>query len=478
MKLAYQTPQSDEERAYDLVLALAFRRGFAAVCIAVGVLCIGELLLFLIANPSALWTEHSTAMVLRTIGFGAALIICASLFAMRSRFSGIRMLNSAATVLVLAVGTLLMVPRLLLHKHLNNYGVWGLADLAALHLVVCLILPWKPWESIQPVLPLLVFWAVVVLLPTTHLDSISKAVLIISSPVVLVPGAAIAWWRHKRLHEDFTRKMLGQKVRSMGGELSRARIVHDAMFPDPFDIGHVAFQYEYQPIQEIGGDYVHVHRSQPTGRITITLLDVAGHGLAAALTVNRLFGELERIRAESPEAEPAEVMELLNRYIYLTMAHHSLFATGACMMLDPSNGTLQWVNAGHPPAFIRRGDGTITDLNGTAMLLGVESYAEFEAGQETHNIRPGDVLIAYTDGAIEARNDGGTQFGIKGLREATCFDPPPRNWSRFLAGAVAKHHGGNCDDDILIVSMALRGLHVTARSSLSTETEVIGQSQT
>ena len=465
MKLAYRTPQSDEERAYDLVLAMAFRKGFAAVCIAIALLCVGELLFFLFATPGDFWSTHSAAMVLHTLGYAAAIVVLGGLFAFRKQFHSMRQLNSAATVLVLAVGALLMVPRLLLHKHLPNHGLWCLADLALLHLAVCLILPWKPWESIPPIVPLLVFWAVVVLLPTTELDSISKAVLIISSPILLAPGLAIAWWRSKRMHEEFTRKMLGQKVQSMGGELSRARIVHDAMFPDPFDIGHVAFQYEYQPIQEIGGDYVHVHHNQQTGCITVTLLDVAGHGLAAALTVNRLFGELERIRAESPKAEPSEVMELLNRYIYLTMAHHSLFATGACMMLDPSNGVLKWVNAGHPPAFIRHGDGAITDLNGTAMLLGVESYAEFEAGQEEYSMRPGDVIIAYTDGAIEARNDGGKQFGIKALREATCFDPPPRNWSRFLAGAVAKHHGGNCDDDILIVSMALRGLHVIARQA-------------
>lgn len=474
MKLAYSTQQTDEERAYELVLAMAFRRGFAIACLVIAVLCVGELLYFLFATPRDFWSSYTTAMVLHTVGYGAALVVLAGLFAMRGRFQGFRQLNSAATVLVLAVGALLMVPRLLLHKHLVNHGLWCIADLALLHLAVCLILPWKPWESIQPFLPLLVFWAVVVLLPTTQLDPISKAVVIIIGPASLLPGAAIAWWRTRRLEEVFTRKMLGQKVQTMGGELSRARIVHDAMFPQPFDLGHVAFQYEYLPIQEIGGDYVHVHHSKTTGCITVTLLDVAGHGLAAALTVNRLFGELERIRAENPDAEPAEVMELLNRYIYLTMAHHSLFATGACMMLDPSTGVLKWVNAGHPPAFVRRGDGSVTELHGTAMLLGVESFDEFDGGQEHLTLAPGDVLIAYTDGAIEARDTSGRQFGIKALRDATEFDPPPRNWSRFLAGAVAKHHSGNCDDDILIVSLALRGLHVTA-APRRPETEAVGQ---
>ncbi|MEM7229557.1 MAG: PP2C family protein-serine/threonine phosphatase [Planctomycetota bacterium] len=247
-------------------------------------------------------------------------------------------------------------------------------------------------------------------------------------------------------------------MQSIGGEFTRARIVHDAMFPKPFDVGHIAFEYQYEPIAEIGGDYVHIHVCKESGKIYLTLLDVAGHGLAAALTVNRLFGELERIRAENPHAQPHDVMLLLNRYINLTMSRHSLFATGMCMSLDPSSGTLTWVNAGHPPSLLRTTDGGVRDLETTCMLLGVQNPNDFEPNEQQIAMHPGDVVIAYTDGVIEARSPAGEQFGMDRLRETAKFNPPPRFWSRFITSAVSTHHNGNPDDDLLVVALTLRGV--------------------
>ncbi|MHC5003964.1 MAG: PP2C family protein-serine/threonine phosphatase, partial [Planctomycetota bacterium] len=183
-------------------------------------------------------------------------------------------------------------------------------------------------------------------------------------------------------------------------------------------------------------------------------------GLAAALTVNRLFGELERIRAEDPDAEPAQVMELLNRYIHLTMAPHSLYATSACIMLEPSTGEVKWVNAGHPPALIRKVTGELSELAGTTMLLGAQSFAEFEPNQKSTQLGAGDVIIAYTDGAFEARNPQGQRFGLNKLRKTAKFNPPRRNWARFIANAVSKHHGGHAEDDVLVASLHLRSLFI------------------
>jgi serine phosphatase RsbU (regulator of sigma subunit) len=231
------------------------------------------------------------------------------------------------------------------------------------------------------------------------------------------------------------------------------------MFPPPFT-GHISFEYEYLPIHEIGGDYVHVNASADTGNVTLTLLDVAGHGLAAALTVNRLFGELERILAENASACPGEIMALLNRYINLTMARHSLFATGMCMTVEPTTGRLEWVSAGHPPAFVRHTDGSVTDMATTTMLLGVLESDEFESKPRKCTLNPGDVVIAFTDGAFEARDAQGERFGMDRLRETARFDPPPRSWPRFIANAVAKHHAGHAEDDVLIAALTLRSLRV------------------
>ncbi|MHC4990197.1 MAG: PP2C family protein-serine/threonine phosphatase [Planctomycetota bacterium] len=407
----------------------------------------------------------------------ALLLLSYFLLIQRRRLSSREQVVSSATAMVVLLGAILIASRLVLQTALpdRNLAIWGIADIFVLHICACMILPWTPRESSAPFVLLLLVWAVTFLIPHSvdpQLEILDRVVAVIVSPMVLLPGLGVCAWRVRRRREDAERLLLGQQVRTMGGELSRARIVHDAMFPKPFDTGHLAFEYDYRPIAEIGGDYVHIHRCPHTGRVWLTLLDVAGHGLAAALTVNRLFGELERIRAEDPEAEPSQIMELLNRYINLTMAPHSLYATAACILLEPATGDVKWVNAGHPPALIRKAGGEIDELTGTTMLLGAQTFEEFEPNQQMMRIDAGDVIIAYTDGAFEARNAEGRQFGIKGLRSIAEFNPPPRNWARFIANAVSKHHGGHAEDDVLVASLQLRSLFIGALRHEAGRTDV------
>jgi serine phosphatase RsbU (regulator of sigma subunit) len=216
----------------------------------------------------------------------------------------------------------------------------------------------------------------------------------------------------------------------------------------------VRFEYTYTPMRELGGDYVHFDIS-PDGVVHVTLLDVTGHGLPSALTVNRLYGELERIRAESPLADPGEVLSLLNRYVHLTMVKHNIFVTALCLTLDPYEGKLHWANAGHPPAFLRGANGAVTQLPATAVLLGALDSREFIADPKTMELSPGDVLVAYTDGTFEARDRNGESLGLDVLREIMSSNPP-RNWPQHIASAVARHSAGRPEDDILIASLTFK----------------------
>jgi sigma-B regulation protein RsbU (phosphoserine phosphatase) len=95
----------------------------------------------------------------------------------------------------------------------------------------------------------------------------------------------------------------------------------------------------------------------------------------------------------------------------------------------------------------------VNDLPGTTLLLGAESYAEFETNEKSMQLSPGDTVIAYTDGIFEARDNSGKRFGIDGLRETARFTPPPRDWTRFIMNAVNKHMHGPAQDDMLVVSL-------------------------
>lgn len=405
----------------------------------------------------------------RLAGYGAGMLVVAYMLAFhRKRLRTKQEIGGAFTIMVWVLGAALLASRLVLVPAVPVEGIFdnpvvlGIFDLLVLHVLACSIMPWSVKESLLPFIPLVVLWglAFVAVPGVSDEPALDRTVFAMMSPIVLVPGALIAGWRERRRDEEAERQFLGEKVATMGDELSRARIVHDAMFPDTFSNGNISFDYAYEPIHEIGGDYVHVHECDETGAVTVTLLDVAGHGLAAALTVNRLFGELERIRAENAQAEPGEVMALLNRYIYLTMARHSLYATGACIMLDPRTGSLRWVNAGHPPALVRRRSGAVDALNTTTFILGAVEPGAFDPEQQEMTLETGEAVIAYTDGLFEARDRHGRQFGLDRVRETACFDPPPRSWPRFLSNAVQKHHDGNADDDVLIAALLLHKLRI------------------
>lgn len=388
-------------------------------------------------------------------------------FVQRSRVRSFSAASNVVTVLLIVSGLLHLASRLAVQgAPLHDYAAWGIVDVIVLTLLGAAIMRWSGMDLLIPAVTLLIVWWVCLLTPRGVTTSVvDRLVGVLMSPFAIAPALMLVEWRRRRRNEESERLLLGRQVEQIGGELSRARIVHDAMFPRPFSSGPVSLDYFYAPIQEIGGDYVHVFTCPTTSRVTLTMLDVAGHGLAAALSVNRLFGEIERIVAEFGEACPETIICLLNRYIHLTMARHGLFATGASVRLDPNTGTLSIVNAGHPPPFLRRGAGAVEPVTASTMMLGAIGPEEFDPCPHAIRLEPGDTIVLYTDGAFEVRNAEGHPFGMPRVRDLLSFDPPPRSWPRFLAAAIAEHHGGHADDDVLIASLRLNALRIGERAT-------------
>jgi serine phosphatase RsbU (regulator of sigma subunit) len=190
-------------------------------------------------------------------------------------------------------------------------------------------------------------------------------------------------------------------------------------------------------------------------------VDVTGHGIPAALTVNRLHGELDRIFAEVPETSPGEALALLNRYVHLTLSSHSVYVTALCVRVDSKRGALEYASGGHPPAFVRAVDGTVEQLDSTAFVLGACPAPDFKPEQRTVRFGPGDSLIAYTDGAIEARDSTGRYFGIVGLQKVIAggkSDAAAKSgdagWTGAVLSAVDRYRFGPPADDTLVVEIS------------------------
>jgi serine phosphatase RsbU (regulator of sigma subunit) len=353
----------------------------------------------------------------------------------------------------------------------------GIMEILLTHTMACLFLPWTVRQCLYAFAPQLWIWAMSTGLMGGGLSAILPAVFF--APMVGIPGVVICAWRMSSFERQFDHRMVRRAFSTIKRELIDARKLHESLFPDPVTSGSVGLWYSYQPMRQLGGDYLHIH-TDDQGCLQLVLIDVTGHGIAAALTVNRLAGEIERLHAEGlatadlnqdGQLDPDELLTALNRYIWFTLSKHSVFATAFIARIEPPTedraGTITWASGGHPPAVLRRHDGTIDLLDSTTYLLGAIPPGAFHAEQGVVPMEDGDCIIAYTDGAFESRDRFGDQFGLDRLRDVIKSSPRTEaECVRFIRQAVDTFRYGPNDDDILIVAARLRPEEAAMEDSL------------
>lgn len=338
-------------------------------------------------------------------------------------------------------------------------GINGAIAVLIVHFFACLFLPFKPIEAIRAAVPLVVLNALVTIIfgfRTPLTTGLTLALI----PAVAFPGIAICWWRYSKFRQDFAISQITGRYSELRRELVDARRLHEALFPPKVAEGPLSFTYVYEPMRQIGGDYLFA-RFEPDAkharRMHLLLIDVTGHGIAAALTVNRLYGEIERLFAENPDTGPGDVLSALNRYVHLTLSRHSIYATALCIRIDSDRDTLEYASGGHPPAFLATADARIERLDSTSFVLGACHPDDFDPGVQTVSFMQGDTLFAYTDGAMEARNREGRMFGLAGLERtlASCTIQGGHlhGYCRSVVEAVGRHRAGQADDDTLVVEV-------------------------
>jgi sigma-B regulation protein RsbU (phosphoserine phosphatase) len=161
----------------------------------------------------------------------------------------------------------------------------------------------------------------------------------------------------------------------------------------------VRFAWRYRPCVELAGDLLNVVPLDG-GRVALYVLDVVGHGAAAALLavmVNRVLG---RLRQGGGAAEPARLADELNRE-FPWEAHTGQFFTLLYGVLEPHSGLFRFVTAGHPgPLRLPRG-GPACNLRvpGSPVGLADDAYEE-----NALTLQPGERLYLYSDGIPEAMN--------------------------------------------------------------------------
>ena len=159
------------------------------------------------------------------------------------------------------------------------------------------------------------------------------------------------------------------------------------------------------PCHSVGGDYYNF-APLPNGKVMVTLGDVAGKGLPAALLMVNLQARVQLL-SERP-GDPAKLVTTLNRALH-AVCPSNRFITFFLSEIDPETGECSFCNAGHNPPFVIRANGGVETLAGGGPVLGILPGLEFSG--HTSPLSPGDTLVIYSDGVTEANNMEGEEFG-------------------------------------------------------------------
>jgi PAS domain S-box-containing protein len=197
----------------------------------------------------------------------------------------------------------------------------------------------------------------------------------------------------------------------------------------------------------IGGDWYDV-LVVADGRIVISVGDVAGSGLNAAILMSNIRQVIRG--AATVSADPMLVLDVADRT--LRSEHDDRMATAFVGVLDPTNRTMVYASAGHLPALVRAPDGTISELNAPGLPLGYRGMAVSES--RTTILPEGSRLLLYTDGLVEWSRDiyEGERLLRRRLAEADDFENELP--AKSLVDGVLPPRGARDDVAALVVTVA------------------------
>lgn len=208
-------------------------------------------------------------------------------------------------------------------------------------------------------------------------------------------------------------RQLIEQQRELENEVAMAAGIQMGMLPaEPPAVPGTDLAGICLPAANVGGDYYDLMLDEQ-GRLVILIADVAGHSIGSALLMAMARSILRREVAQGEP--PSEVLGATNEAMYTDLVNAGLFITMFCAIYDPADGRLTFANAGHNPPVLARADGSSVELDGDGAAVGFLPEVEFEELTET--IGPGDCLLLYTDGVVEAMDPVDEAFGEERLAE-------------------------------------------------------------
>jgi serine phosphatase RsbU (regulator of sigma subunit) len=215
----------------------------------------------------------------------------------------------------------------------------------------------------------------------------------------------------------------------------------------------------YRPAREVGGDFYDFFELQE-GRVGVVVGDATGKGMPAALVAGAASNMLRAVaQALGSSSSPGEVLAQVNETL-LARIPANMFVTCFYAIVEDESGRLLYANAGHNLPCCRRDDGhaaattTTTDLSARGMPLGIMPQMNYEEKESV--LVPGEGVLFYTDGLVEAHNSQGEMFGTPRLRSLLSERPEAgRGLSATLMEELERFTGKGWEqeDDITLLTL-------------------------
>jgi sigma-B regulation protein RsbU (phosphoserine phosphatase) len=225
------------------------------------------------------------------------------------------------------------------------------------------------------------------------------------------------------ISHDITRRKIAEqelqrRTEEMETDLRMARQVQEAFLNRPYPVyprtsgsSALRFAHRYLPATTLGGDFFDFVQVSDT-KCGVLVCDVMGHGVRAGLLTALVRGIVEELAMRT--ADPAHVVSEINRSLMpiVERTGQPVFATVFFGVIDVTARRLCYANAGHPaPLVLRAGGNSIARLAPADPEPAAGLLAEFPYSHHECEFGPGDILLGYTDGVLEAANLQGEMFG-------------------------------------------------------------------
>lgn len=242
---------------------------------------------------------------------------------------------------------------------------------------------------------------------------------------------------------------------ALASELDRAGKIQLNLLPGRLPrIRGFDIRVAYRSAKEVGGDYydfIPIDRDS----LGIVVADVSGKGLPGAIVMASTRAALRLLAKGRPNAK--ETIIRLNRFVSDDVKGTGMFVTMLYMVLNMRTLTIQVVNAGHNPLILWRDGATrVVNPKGIAVgLIGGDGFKD-RLGEDLIQLQPGDRLVAYTDGVVEAMNERREEFGEERFVELVekYAERTSAEFVNQLMRAIERHQGrAGQHDDITVVTL-------------------------